>query len=160
MPIPVDFSKLAPQDILDIAAFIEHEAEQRYLAFADHLEREGDSESATFFRRMAELERAHGDEVSDRRESRYSGLPEHLRDVVEWDVEGPALERDVEALTVERALNMALASEIRAREFYAEAMQHPVGREVEDVLAELHRDEVQHVRMLEEMKIRTLGVSR
>ncbi len=27
MPLPSDFAKLAPQDILDIAAFIEHEAQ-------------------------------------------------------------------------------------------------------------------------------------
>jgi hypothetical protein len=36
VPIPIDFSKLTPQDVLEIANLIEHEAQERYEVFADH----------------------------------------------------------------------------------------------------------------------------
>jgi rubrerythrin len=154
MPIPIDFSKLRAQDILDIATFIEHEAQERYEYFADHLERQGDAVSAGFFRMMAALEGAHGAQVGARRTTRFAGLPAHLRDAVEWDVEGPPLDNDVQQLPVEAALEMAIASERRAREFFREALDHLTDTATRDVLAELHRDEVGHIAMLEEQRAR------
>lgn len=154
MPVPIDFSKLKPQDILDLAAFIEHEAQQRYEYFADHLGRAGDADAAAFFRLMATLEGAHGAQVGARREQRFAGLPAHLRDTVEWDVEGPPLDRGVTALSVDAALEIAIASEVRARDFFAEAQQHLTDPATRAVLAELHRDELQHIAMLEQHRDR------
>ncbi|MEP0775487.1 MAG: ferritin family protein [Acidobacteriota bacterium] len=156
MPLPIDWSKLTPQDILDIAAFIEQEAQERYLLFADHLDRQGESEAAGFFRLMAELEGVHGAQVSHRRAARFADLPGHIQDAVEWDVEGPALDRNVSTLTIHDAFAMALASEERARDFFAEACDHLVDEKTRDMLAELHRDEVSHVQMLQEMRARLL----
>lgn len=159
MPLPIDYSKLDAQDVLDIAAFIEHEAEQRYEAFADHMEAQGDPESARFFRYMAELEGKHGAVVTARRESEYGGLPARLRDVVEWDVEGPPLDRSARRLSSEAALELALCSEQRARDFFAEAQEHLTDPQVAKVLAELHRDEEDHIRMLEERRARLSGAA-
>jgi rubrerythrin len=157
MAIPIDFSKLQPQDILDIAAFIEQEAQERYEYFADHLGRQGDAESAEFFRLMATLEGVHGAQVGARRERRFAGLPAHLRDVVEWDVEGPPLDHGIAALSLEAALEMAIASERRARDFFAEAQEHLTDKATQSVLAELHRDEVGHIAMLEDQRARLVG---
>ena len=156
MPLPIDWSKLTPQDVLDIAAFIEHEAQERYLLFADHLDRQGESEAARFFRFMAELEGAHGAQVTERRRSRFADLPGHVRDAVEWDVEGPPLDRGAHSLSVRDAFAMAMASEERARDFFAEACDHLVDERTRKMLAELHRDEVSHVRMLTEMRAKLL----
>lgn len=156
MPLPIDWSKLTPQDILDIAAFIEREAQERYLLFADHLDRQGDFEAAGFFRLMAELEGAHGAQVTRRRAARFADLPGHVRDAVEWDVEGPELDRGVRSLSLHDAFAMALASEERARDFFAEACDHLVDEEARATLSELHRDEVSHVRMLKEMRAKLL----
>ncbi len=150
MPIPIDFSKLAAQDVLDLASFIEHEAEERYLTFAVHLEAYGDADGAAFFRRMAALEGAHGAQIEVRRTARFADLPGHVRDAVEWDVEGPQLDRSRTSLGVNEAFGMALASEIRARDFFAGALEHMTGTRTAEMLAELHRDEVGHVRMIEE----------
>lgn len=156
MPLPIDWSRLAPQDILDIAAFIEHEAQERYLLFADHLDRQGESEAAGFFRLMAELEGVHGAQVTERRKARFADLPGHVRDAVEWDVEGPDLDRGISSLSVRDAFAMALASEERARDFFGEACDHLVDEKTREMLAELHRDEVSHVRMLIEMRAKLL----
>lgn len=152
MALPVDFSKLEAQDVLDLAAFIEHEAQQRYEEFAALLGDRGDNDAARFFLQMAALEGAHGAQVTRRRSRDYEGLPSHLRDVVEWDVEGPPLDRKVGALSLEAALEMALESECRARDFFAEAMEHLTDDRVRKVLSELHDDELAHIKMIEERK--------
>lgn len=150
MPTPIDFSKLSPHDVLDLAAFIEHEAEERYLTFAVHLEVSGDADGAAFFRRMAALEGAHGAEIEVRRVKRFADLPGHVRDTVEWDVEGPQLDRSRTSVGPEEAFGMALASEVRARDFFAAALEHMTEPRTAEMLAELHGDEVGHVRMIEE----------
>jgi rubrerythrin len=152
MPLPIDWSKLTARDVLDIAAYIEHEAQQRYEVFAAHLDRAGESEAARFFMHMAELEGAHGAQVIERRRVRFVDLPGSVRDAVEWDVEGPALDRTLASLTIERAFDLALASEERARDFFAEASKHLADQATATVLAELHRDEIAHVLMLHEMR--------
>jgi rubrerythrin len=157
--LPIDFSKLAAQDVLDIAAFIEREAQQRYEAFADHLERQGNTDAARFFRDMAILEGSHGQAVTNRREREFDGLPAHLRDVVDWDVEGPEMDHDVSKLSAADGTEMALASERRARDFYAEAIEHLADPAVTAVLADLHRDEIYHIRLLEERSARNPGTA-
>jgi rubrerythrin len=152
VPVPIDFSKLSPGDILDIAAFIEHEAQERYELFADHLDGVGERDAAAFFRRMAELEAAHGSELSTRRITRFSDLAPHVRDAVVWDVEGPPLDRSRIHLSVPEAVAIAIASEERARDFYAEALEHLVDPQVSAVLEELRADEVGHIRLLEEQR--------
>ncbi len=156
MPIPIDFSKLGPQDVLQVAAFIEHEAQERYELFADQLEANGERDAATFFRRMAELEAAHGGELSARRVTRFADLPAHVRDAAEWDVEGPELDRSRVRLSVADAVAMGIASEERARDFYAEALEHMVDPAVAAVLEELRADEVEHIRLLEEQRGKTM----
>jgi rubrerythrin len=152
VPIPIDFSKLSPQDILDIAAFIEEEARERYETFAAHMEAAGDLGAARFFLKMAELEGSHGAQVTARRQTRFSDLPSHVRNAVEWDVEGPPLDRSRRSFTVAEALDLAVASEVRARDFFAEAAEHLVDPAVAAVLRELHGDEVQHIKMLAERR--------
>ncbi len=157
MPIPIDFSKLRAQDILDVAAFIEHEACERYEVFAEYLDAQGERGAAAFFRRMAQLEAAHGAELAGRRVTRFADLPAHVRDAVEWDVEGPSLDRSRLRLSVAEAVEIGLASEERARDFYAEALEHLVDPEATRVLEELRADEVSHVRLLEVERSRLLG---
>ena len=152
MPLPIDWSKLTARDVLDIAAYIEAEAQERYELFAAHLDRRGESEAAGFFRHMAELEGAHGAQVSERRRVRFADLPASVRDAVEWDVEGPALDRSTATLTTERAFELALASEERARDFFAEASEHLADEATASVLAELHRDEISHVALLHHIR--------
>ena len=79
-------------------------------------------------------------------------LPSGLRDVLEWDVEGPPPDRTVKALSLDAAFEMALASERRARDFFADAMAHFTGDDVHRVLSELHDDELAHIRMIEEYR--------
>jgi rubrerythrin len=157
MGLPIDFSKLTAQDVLDMAAFIEREAQNRYEDFAAQLGDNGNQEAARFFLQMAALEGAHGAQVARRRQHDYEELPSHLRDAVEWNVEGPPLDRKVAALSLEAALEMALESERHARDFFAEAMEHLVDDGVRRVLAELHADELAHIRMIEERRAQLGG---
>jgi len=150
MATPVDFAKLSAADILDLAAFIEHEAQERYESFAEHLAAQGDGEAAAFFRMMAAVESSHATAVAGRRSARFPDPPARLRDVIEWDVEGPPLDRNVSRLSRDAAVALALASEARAYEFFAGAAEHLVGEAAAAVLAELRDDELGHIRMLED----------
>lgn len=159
MPLPIDFAKLSAQDVLDVAAFIEREAQERYTSFADHLASAGEADAARFFRQMADLEAAHGEQVKRRRGREFGGLPAHLRDVVLWDVEGPALDRDVTHLTLADAIAIALASEARARDFFAGATEFFVDAPTRRVLDDLCRDEIGHIALIEDYRARVAAGS-
>jgi len=157
VPLSIDFAKLSAQDVLDIAAFIEREAQERYDLFADHLASVGEADAARFFRQMAELEAAHGEKATRRRGRDFADLPAHVRNVAEWDVEGPPLDRGVDRLSLGEAIEIALASEARARDFYAAAAEFFVDAPTHRILDDLGRDEIAHIRLLEDYRARVAG---
>jgi rubrerythrin len=156
MTTQLDVSTLNLQDALDMAVLIEREAEKRYRVFAEILGERYPGDAAAFFKMMAKNEHKHCVELAERRSLLFGDTPSRITDaMMEPDIEAPELEKAVRFMSPRRALDVAMESEIKAYEFYDRILvnaQHILQPEVQDLIRELRDDEVEHQRLLNEMK--------
>lgn len=150
MGMPMDFAKLQPQDVLDIATFVEREAHDRYQELADEMSRRGADDAADFFRAMARRELRHGERLAARRKELFGNAPAHVRDVVFWEIEAIDYRHNLPAITLRQALELALAAEVKAHDYYAGALEYHTDPAVADLFEELRLAEVEHQRMIRE----------
>jgi erythrin-vacuolar iron transport family protein len=144
MTMEIDFARLKLQDALDLAILIEEEAEERYLEFAEQMEAFFTPEASRFFRMMAVNEAKHGHELSLRRQARFGDAPVAVsRDMI-WEVEAPAYEKARAFIKPRRVLEIALASEIKAHDYFQKAIPHIADPEVKKLFEELRLEEVEH----------------
>ncbi len=122
MGLEIDFAKLAPQDVLDIATFVEHEAHERYLELADEM---------------------------DRREL-FGDAPAHVRDVVFWEIEAIDYRQNLPAISLRQALELALSAEVKAHDYYAGALEFHTQPAVAELFEELRLAELEHQRLIRE----------
>jgi rubrerythrin len=127
MSVDIDFSILSIKDALDLAILVEEEAEERYRELADNLEFHNTKEAATFFRFMVTCEAKHGEELSAKRQEMFADQPVGVDRSMLWDVEAPGYEVAKSFMTIQEALDVALAAETKAFEFFDGALP-----EVED----------------------------
>lgn len=159
MGLDMDFAKLKPQDVLDIAYFVEVEAHDRYEELAVEMERRELSGTAEFFHAMARREKRHGDRLNQRRRELFGGAPQHVRDVVFWGIEAIPYDRDIGRLSVKEALELALSAEVRAHDYYAEAIHYVTDETVEELFEDLRQAELQHQRLIRD-ELAKLGEGR
>jgi len=150
MGMPMDFAKLQPQDVLDIATFVEREAHDRYQELADEMSRRGASDAADFFRAMARRELRHGERLAARRKELFGDAPAHVRDVVFWEIEAIDYRHNLPAITLRQALELALSAEVKAHDYYAGALEYHTDPAVADLFEELRLAEVEHQRLIRE----------
>ncbi|MEP0775971.1 MAG: ferritin family protein [Acidobacteriota bacterium] len=150
MGMPMDFAKLQPQDVLDIATFVEREAHDRYQELADEMSRRGASDAADFFRAMARRELRHGERLAARRKELFGDAPAHVRDVVFWEIEAIDYRHNLPAITLRQALELALSTEVKAHDYYAGALEYHTDPAVADLFEELRLAEVEHQRLIRE----------
>jgi len=150
MGMPMDFAKLQPQDVLDIATFVEREAHDRYQELADEMSRRGASDAADFFRAMARRELRHGERLAARRKELFGDAPAHVRDVVFWEIEATDYRHNLPAITLRQALELALSAEVKAHDYYAGALEYHTDPAVADLFEELRLAEVEHQRLIRE----------
>lgn len=148
--MPMDFAKLQPQDVLDIATFVEREAHDRYQELADEMSRRGAGDAADFFRAMARRELRHGERLAARRKELFGDAPAHVRDVVFWEIEAIDYRQNLPAITLRQALELALSAEIKAHDYYAGALEYHTDPAVAELFEELRLAEVEHQRMIRE----------
>lgn len=148
MPREIDFSQLRLQDALDLAILVEEEAEERYLEFAEQMDATHTPEAARFFRFMADNEAKHGRELRSRREARFGDTPSAVDRSLLWDVEAPAYEKARAFMTARQALEVALDSETKARDYFTQALPHISDPEVKHLFEELRLEEVDHQEMV------------
>jgi erythrin-vacuolar iron transport family protein len=150
MPLPIDFGKLDARDVLDIAVFVEREAHERYEELAAEMDRTGSVQAGEFFRAMAVREARHGDRLAQRRMALFGDAPRRFEDRVVWDIEAPDYGTVFPAMGLRKALEVALASEIKAHDYYAAAaLEHFTEAGVGDLLEDLRRAELEHRRLVE-----------
>jgi rubrerythrin len=149
MALDMDFSKLKPQDVLDLAMFAEEEAEEQYGRLATAMDAARNSDVAEFFRKMAGREKRHCEQISERRQALYHDAKPNLANRAVWGVEAPYDAKIDASMAIGDAFAIALASERRAQDFYAGALEHLTGQAVADLLESLRLAEVEHQRMLE-----------
>jgi rubrerythrin len=149
MALEMDFSKLKPQDVLDVAMFAEEEAEEQYGRLATAMDAARNREVAEFFRKMAGRERRHRDQVAERRQALYKDAKPNLANRAVWAVEAPYDAKVGASMTVGDAFAIALASEQRAHDFYAGALEYYTDAAVADLFEGLRQAELEHKRLLE-----------
>ena len=149
MGLDMDFSKLQPQDVLDLAIFAEEEAYEQYEFLAGAMERHGKREIAEFFHRMATREQLHRQQIAERRSALYPGAVANLANRTVWGVEAPYKAAPVDTMTADDAFNIAMQAEKKAEAYYAAAMEQAIPDEVTQLFETLRLSEVEHQRMLD-----------
>ena len=147
MPTRLDLTTLSLQDALDLASLIEEEAFKRYTLFANQLGRGG---AGSFFASMAENEKKHGEQLSNRRKAMFGDDPARVSLADLFDVEAPEVGAPRRSMSLLQAYELAKSSEQKAYDFYDEALPSITDPDVRTLFVELRDEETEHVRMIEE----------
>jgi rubrerythrin len=146
----IDFAELTLQDALDLAILVEEEAQERYLEFVDQMEKHHTGEAAGFFAAMAKNEQRHGEELRARRRSLFGDAPSRMKRSMLWDVEAPDYDQSRAFMSARQAMNVALAAETKAHEFFVRAIPHLADPEVKRLFQELRDEEILHQSLVRE----------
>jgi rubrerythrin len=155
MSVDIDFSNLSIKDALDLAILVEEEAEERYRELADNLEFHNTKDAARFFRFMVTCEAKHGDELSAKRQELFGDQPVSVDRSLLWDVEAPGFEVAKTFMTIQDALEVALAAETKALKFFDAALPEVEDPEVRELFTELRQEEVEHMQMVRDQMTKT-----
>lgn len=150
MGLEIDFSMLDAMDVLDIAIFVEDEAEDHYEQLETWARTRGNEEAAAFFKRMAGFEVLHRRQISDLRSELFGETPPRYTDSAAWEVEAPDWEALGETLTLRQAMEIGVGAETKAHDYYAGAMDYVKDAKVEELLDGLAKAELMHRRLIEE----------
>lgn len=145
----IDFANLSLMDALDLAILIEEEAEERYLDFAAQMEQHRTPDAARFFRFMASNEAKHGLELSARRAERFSDAPRVVNRSMIFDVEAPDFDAARAFMSPRKAMEAALASEVKAHAFFVSALPALKDADVRTLFEELRNEEVEHQELVQ-----------
>ena len=148
MGLSLDFGKLKPHDVLDLAIFAEREAQDAYEHLAAVLGARGNAYAAEFFQRMASLEKLHHDQLRSRRDTLFPGVAATLADRWFWGIETPDDAAVGTDITVRGAYEFALESEGRAHDYYAQAKEYVTDGQLAALFEELRLAEAQHQQLL------------
>jgi len=148
MGLSLDFSKLQPHDVLDLAIFAESEARDNYDQLSTILRSRGNDHAADFFHRMAGLEKLHHDQLRARRDELFPGVAPNLADRWFWGIESLDYAAVGQTVTVREAYAFALDSEERAYDYYTQALDFVTGDALTALFEELREAEAQHQRLL------------
>jgi rubrerythrin len=143
----------APQTLAEFmrhALVMEMEAAQRYAEFADAMEMHNNLEVAALFRKMADIEGRHAQQIMA--EMGWTATPAPLPDSIRWDgFEAPetAAIDDVHYLMQPyHALEVALANEERAERFFARLVRAATTASVRKAALELQEEEREHIALV------------
>ncbi len=145
-------------ELLAHALRIEEDAEERYLSLAEQMETHHNNEIARLFRWFAGHEAEHAQEIRER----MACMP--LPDIKPWDynwqgAESPEAVDYAEVrytISVREALELALAAEKRAFDFFGRIAAVAKDPEMRRWAAEFAEEEAEHVRLVEK-EIARLG---
>ncbi len=159
MVLEIDFSRLDPQDVLDVAIQVEEEAEENYEQLAGWMKADGNDEVAQFFAKMARLEHLHRNQIAKRRHALFGDAPARHSSRAVWEVEQPEYGEIDGAMTLEKAFDLAMDAERRAGEYYANALDYASDQQVIELFENLRDSEAEHLRLLREQRERAFGPS-
>ncbi len=140
----IDFKALSLKDALDLAVLIEQEAKDRYEEFAAQMDQHRTPEAAKFFRFMALNEAKHGEELAARRATLFGAAPVAVTPAMIFDIEAPDYDAARAFMSPRKAMEAALASEVKAHAFFMAALPSIQDQGVKLLFQELSGEEVQH----------------
>lgn len=144
----IDFTTLSLKDTLDLAIFIEEEAKERYEEFAEQMDAHRTPEAARFFRTMAENELKHAQMIATRRQQSCGDEPVTVDRALVVEAEAPSYEGARAFMSLNEALDVAMAAEVKAFEFYDGALTQVEDAQVRELFVDLRDQEVQHQQMI------------
>jgi rubrerythrin len=140
----LDLTALDLQDALDLATLVEEEARDRYEELAAQMENQHTKDAAVFFLEMVENEKHHQEHLATRRKSLFGDAPRRVDRSLLWEVEAPAYETVRAFMSRREALLVALDAEIKAHDFFKEALKLKVSDPVRKLFEELRQEEIHH----------------
>lgn len=152
MTTELDFSALNLQDALDLAILIEKESQERYLWFADIIGVSYPGDASDFFTMMAHNEQIHGEELSKRRHALFGDAPSRITEDMIDDIEAPDVSQPRPYMSPRHALEVAMESEIKAYDFFNQALPGIQDPSVRKLFEELRDEEVEHQKLLDKQK--------
>jgi rubrerythrin len=147
--MPLDFRTLSLQDALDLAISIEEEAKDRYDEFVRRVgggRYAGDA--ADMFRTMAGFEAKHRAELSERRHKLFGYAPRRVTKEQLDDVEAPDRGKPRVFMSARQAMEVALSSEEKARDFFDQALRSVTDPDVRLLFEQLRAEEETHIRLV------------
>jgi erythrin-vacuolar iron transport family protein len=140
----LDFTKLDLRDALDLAILIEQEALERYQDFSTQVGGRYPGDAADVFKEMAGYEAKHRDTLVAERKKLFPRNSCRVKPEMIEDVEAPDRGKPRVFMSPRDAMEVALESEEKAHDFFAEALQHVKDRKVKKLFTELMQEEKQH----------------
>lgn len=144
----IDFRSLDLRDALDLAILVEEEARDRYEEFVRIVGGRYRGDASDVFRVMAANEAKHRAELVARRRALFGDAPRRLSQELLDDVEAPDRGQPRTFLSARQAVEVALASEEKAEEFFAAAARAVSDPTVRTLFEELRGEEVHHAELL------------
>jgi rubrerythrin len=148
--MPLDFRALSLQDALDLAIAMEAEAQERYEEFTRLVGGRYPGDAADMFRTMAGYEARHGAELSARRRELFGNAPARIGPEQLDDAEAPDRGKPRVFMSARQAMEVALASEHKAHDFFDGALPHVTDPQVKALFEELREEEARHAAMVRE----------
>ncbi len=144
MAAKLDVATLTLQDALDLAVLIEKEAEERYQVFVAQLGGGERGNAADFFAMMSRNEGRHAAKLAKRRKALFGDAPSRVSAEMIEDVEAPGMNKPRPNMSTRHALEVSLESEVKAYDFFNEALQGIKDPEVRKLFEELRAEEAEH----------------
>lgn len=144
----VEFEKLSLQDALDLAILIEQEACERYTEFSEQLGYRYEGDASDFFKLMAGYEKEHAEQLQLRRVELFGNKPTQVQMEMIWDVEAPEEGSVRSYMSPYQAMELAFQSEVKAYEFFDQALHYVKDQEVVKLFQELREEEAEHQNLL------------
>lgn len=152
MAAKLDIATLTLQDALDLAVLIEKEAEERYKVFVNQLGGGERGDAADFFSMMAGIEKLHGIALTDRRRALFGDAPSRVSAEMIEEVEAPGMGKPRPYMSTRHALEVAMESEVKAYDFFNEALPGIKDPDVRKLFEELRDEEAEHQALLNKQK--------
>ena len=148
----INFDGLSLRDTLDLAIYVEEEAKDRYEDFAQQMEAHHTPEVAEFFRFMAANETKHAEKLSKQRESLFGDEARTADTSKLFDIEAPEFDAARAFMSIRTALDVALESEVKAYDFYNDALPEISNPEVKELFVNLREEEARHQELIKETR--------
>jgi erythrin-vacuolar iron transport family protein len=144
----LDFATLTLRGALDFAVTIEEDAEERYREFARQV---ADPAVAAFFREMVVSEGKHRRQLESRRAVLFRHQPRRFERLADAEGEAPPPDEVPATTSARQAIGLALRAEVRAWDFYDQAIPHVRDPDVRAFFEELRAEEVEHQQLLNDL---------
>jgi erythrin-vacuolar iron transport family protein len=150
----VDLNRLSLVDALDLAILMEEEAKERYEEFTRVVGGRYAGDASDMFRMMAQAEAKHGQQLVERRRRLFAHQPRRLTRDMLYDLEAPDRGAPRVFMSARQAMEVALASEEKAAEFFEGALESVRDPDVRALFQELRAEELQHQALVKERLVR------